>query len=516
MSVAGPVPSRVLVLWFPDWPLRAALGMPPHPPTAVIQAGLVHACTASARERGVRRGQRRREAQGLAPALRLLPADPDGEERAFQHALRTIEAQAPGVQMLRPGLAVLRARGVSRYHGGEAEAAQALTDALTASGYPEVRIGVGDGPFTAEIAARRATTRHLVIPVGESATFLAPLAVAVLGDERVAAFLTRLGMRTLGDFARLPEQDVRDRLGERGARLHALARGADSRPLVSRPPTPELTEEVEFDEALAQSDQIAFAVRRTADALVVALDEAWLVCTEVRIDLTDDEGRIFSRSWLHPTCFEALDLVDRVRWQLESLTTQAGDDARMFRGISRVRLVPVAVDDAAHHQPALFGSGPDERLHHALSRVQTLLGHDGVVTGSVVGGRRLADRQQLTPWGERVVIERDPALPWPGHLPDPLPAEVFSPPYPVPVLDETGEPVRIDERGLLSAEPRIVEGVGVRAWAGPWPVHDRDHEAAPLDRVSRGARLQLVDEQEHAWLVLYNMQGGWYAEGRYH
>ena len=58
-------PLRVLVLWFPDWPLRAALGgPPPHPPTALTQANTVTACTASAREHGVRAGQRRREAQG--------------------------------------------------------------------------------------------------------------------------------------------------------------------------------------------------------------------------------------------------------------------------------------------------------------------------------------------------------------------------------------------------------------------------------------------------------------------
>ena len=32
-------PLRVLVLWFPDWPMRAVLGSaPPHPPTALVQA----------------------------------------------------------------------------------------------------------------------------------------------------------------------------------------------------------------------------------------------------------------------------------------------------------------------------------------------------------------------------------------------------------------------------------------------------------------------------------------------
>ena len=51
------VPLRVLVVWFPDWPMRAVLGgAPPHPPTALVQANTSVACTASAREHGVRTG----------------------------------------------------------------------------------------------------------------------------------------------------------------------------------------------------------------------------------------------------------------------------------------------------------------------------------------------------------------------------------------------------------------------------------------------------------------------------
>lgn len=227
---------------------------------------------------------------------------------------------------------------------------------------------------------------------------------------------------------------------------------------------------------------MAFAVRQTADAVMLALGEASVVCTEVRIDLIDDDGKVFSRPWLHPTCFDAADLVDRVRWQLEALGAESAkepiDEARAFGGIALVRIVPVAVDDAAHHQPGLFGSGTDERLHHAISRVQTMLGHEGVVTAALSGGRWLADRQVLTPWGERAVAPRDPGQPWPGSLPDPLPAEVFRPPRPIGVLSPEGETVLVDDRGALSAAPARIDGDDVQAWAGPWPIHERRWEAS--------------------------------------
>lgn len=521
-------PTRMHVLWFPDWPLRAALGSaPPHPPTALVHGNTVVACTESARALGVRIGQRRRLAQGRAPSLRMLPHDPAQDERAFLPVLRLIEAHAPGVHLLRPGLAALRSRGISRYHSGEAEAASALLALLAEAGFPEARIGVADGVFTGELAARTAPADAppwAVVPPGGAQSFLAPLPVSVLGDEELADLLRRLGISTLGEFAALDPMAVRDRLGEHGARLLALARGADSRPLSPRPPDPELSREVEFDSPLGQSDQIAFAVRQMADAVLLALADASAVCTEVRIDLTDDDGGVFSRSWLHPTCFDASDLVDRVRWQVETLVERnpasAGtgghaaadaDAAHSFRGIIGVRITPVAVDDAAHHQPGLFGSGSDERLHHAVSRVQTLLGHRAVVTAAMAGGRMLTDRQVLTPWGERAVVERDPSQPWPGSLPGPLPAEVFAELHPITVTGAGGRSVHVDERGELSCAPAVIDGSEIVAWAGPWPLREHRWDG---ERARCGHRFQLVDAQHRAWLA-FCTDGSWWAEGRY-
>ncbi|WP_426182196.1 DNA polymerase Y family protein [Microbacterium sp. TWP3-1-2b2] len=509
------MPPRHLVLWLPDWPVRAALGAPPaDDPVAVVQANTVIACSASARAQGVRRGQRRRLAQNRSPSLRLIPADPRRDERAFLPVLRLLEELVPGVQPLRPGLAALRARGAARYYGGEEQAALHLIDALAEHDHPGTRAAIADGLFTAEQAARLAAPALIVAP-GGSQEFLARLPVQALGDEEVTALLERLGIRTLAEFAALAETDIRDRLGERGARLHALASGADSRPLVPQHPEPELAREIVFESPLDQADQVAFAVRQTADAVTAALAELSQVCTEVRIDLTDDDGAISSRVWMHPTSFEASDLVDRVRWQLESLTTPATSDPaksdRASAGIAEVRIVPIRVDDSAHHQPGLFGQGPQQRLHHAVSRVQAMLGHRGVVTPVVVGGRRLADRQLLQPWGDKVPTERDAALPWPGSLPPPYPSEIFNPPLPARVTAADGTAPRVDDRGALSAAPAWVQESPVLSWAGPWPLRERTWDK---DQARLAQRLQIVDESQRAWLVLWE-DDSWWIEGRY-
>jgi protein ImuB len=510
-------PTRSLVLWFPDWPITAFVheaSSPPRDdaPVAVFAHNIVVACSAVARVQGVRRGQRRRDAQALCPALVVIAADPVRDARVFGPVVARIEDRAPGVQIVRPGLCALRARGPARYYGGEAEAARTLVDLLAAEGFFGVRASVADGVFTAGHAARAASPEDpvRVVPPGEAAPFLAPLSVAALDDEEMASLLARLGVHTLGAFAAMPVERVQERFGPRGVRLHALAGGRDSRPVEPRTPPPELHRDVAFEPPLDLADQVAFGVRVAAEEFIAHLGAQNLVCTELRVVLSGERGERSERVWLHPGSFDAAAVVDRVRWQL------AEDGQGIFgSGVAGVHIEPEAVDDAAHHSKGLFGAGPDERVHHALSRVQAMLGHRGVVTPTIGGGRWLAERQVLVPWGDRAVTAKDRARPWPGSLPDPLPATVYPEPRLVEVTDIAGASVTVGERDVLSAPPAVLvtgeQRRRIREWAGPWPISERGWD--PLRR-RRAHRFQVVDADGGAWLLVVE-EGEWRAEGRY-
>lgn len=522
-------PARSLVLWFPDWPVTAFLhetattatsaSLHEAPPVAVIANNAVVACSPAARAEGVRRGQRRRDAQARCPRLRIVQADPARDQRAFAPVVSAIEERAPGVQIIRPGLCALRARGPARFYGGEAEAARVLLEELAAQGFEGVRAGVADGPFTAEQAARRGAPGSLicVVPEGASGDFLAPLPVAVLADAGFSAgpelieLLAQLGVRSLGDFAALEADRVRERFGDRGIRLHELAAGCDSRPVDPRVPPPELHREIAFEPPLELADQVAFGMRITAESFIDGIAAQRLVCTELRVELTGERGERSERVWLHPASFDAGAVVDRVRWQLGE-----AQGAGAFRsGIALVHIAPEAVDEASHHTPAIFGSGAEERVHHALSRVQAMLGHRGVLTSTIGGGRWLAERQVLVPWGDRVVLAKERARPWPGTLPDPLPTTVFPEPREVEVTTAGGGPVAVDDRGALTAVPAVLvlggRSLEITAWAGPWPVIERGWDAL---RGRHAHRFQLIDAGQIAWLVIWE-NDEWRAEARY-
>jgi len=502
---------RLLVLWAPDWPVLAharANRIPDDAPIALVEKGLVFACSAPARAEGVTRGQRIREAQSRCPRLHVLRYDPALDARAFEPVLAALELALPGLHPLRPGTVAVRARGPARYYGGEEAAALTALGIVAEHGVERARVGIAAGLFAAERAARVTSARVTIVPSNATAAFLAPLPVSLLDEPELASLLPRLGIRTLGEFAALDEQDVVARFGPLGARLHALAGGRDPRPATPRIPPRDVDVQVDFEPPLDRVDQVAFGVRVAADDFVNGLLAQRLVCTALRVELIGDRGEASERVWLHPRSFNAAEVVDRVRWQLQG--------AELRSPVTRVRISPEAVDPVGAHERGLWGTGPDENVHSGLSRVQGMVGHRGVLTATPSGGRTPAERQTLVPWGDRPLVSRDPRKPWPGALPPPAPATVYELPRQIAVQDARGRPVAVDERGTLSAPPAaMVSPTGARrpltAWAGPWPLQERWWDATAARSTNR---FQAVDSEGVAWLLVLDDEG-WWAEGRY-
>src|SRR4051794_38193291 len=113
--------GRVLAIWCPDWPIIAAEiieGVLACEPVAVLQANRVLVSSPAARAEGVRRGLRKREAQGRCSRLIVVEHDVGRDTRAFEPVVAAIADLAPSVEVLRPGVCALAARGPVRYYGG--------------------------------------------------------------------------------------------------------------------------------------------------------------------------------------------------------------------------------------------------------------------------------------------------------------------------------------------------------------------------------------------------------------
>ncbi|WP_433262756.1 DNA polymerase Y family protein [Micromonospora vinacea] len=544
-------PARTLLLWCPDWPVLAAEivdGVPATGPVAVLHANRVVACSERARAEGVRRGLRKREAQGRCPQLTVVEYDPGRDARAFEPVVAAVEELVAGVEVVRPGACAVAARGPGRYLGGEEAAAERIIEHVAQSCLVESQVGIADGVFAAGLAARAGR----VVAPGGTPEFLAGLPVEALGRSALADLLRRLGVRTLGDFAALPAGDVLARFGFDGALAHRLAAGRDHRPLAVRQPPADLTVTAEHDEPIDRVDAAAFVARALAEQLHERLAGHGLACTRLGIEAVTEHGQELHRVWRHDGLLTAAAIADRVRWQLDGWLSGSNGrtgarPARPTAGIIRLRLIPDGVIAQAGLQAGLWGETGEERerAHRALSRVQGILGPEAVVTAVLGGGRSPADQVRLVPWGdERLPARPGPAPlpgapiaggadraagagrpadrsaggvpPWPGRLPAPAPAVVLPSPLAATVHDAAGEPVVISARLAVSAPPaRLVVGTGQPAeivgWAGPWPVDERWW--APAE-ARRRARFQ-VSLADGAALLLAVEAGQWLVEAIY-
>ncbi|GIJ31755.1 protein ImuB [Micromonospora sediminimaris] len=521
-------PVRTLLLWCPDWPVLAAEivdGVPATGPVAVLHANRVIACSERARAEGVRRGLRRREAQGRCPGLTVVDHDPGRDARAFEPVVAAVEEVAVGVEVIRPGACALAARGPSRYLGGEEAAAERIVEHVALSCAVESQVGVAAGVFAAGLAAREGR----IVPPGGTPEFLAGQPVEALGRPALADLLRRLGVRTLGDFAALPAGDVLARFGFDGALAHRLAAGRDDRPLAARRPPVDLTVTADLDEPIDRIDVAAFAARTLAEQLHERLAGHGLACTRLGIEAVTAHGQELHRVWRHDGLLTAAAIADRVRWQLDGWLSGArrGGDrpARPTAGIVRLRLLPDGVLAQAGLQPGLWGeTGAErERAHRALSRVQGLLGPEAVVTAVLGGGRSPADQTRLVPWGDERLPTRPggrrvgsgPAVPpWPGRLPPPSPAVVLPTPLAASVLDATGAPVVVSARLAVSAPPaRLSIGTMPPQLAGPTPAPGSAPSATPSSATPSSAAA--LRGGTVGWVEIVGWAGPWPVDERW-
>ncbi|MHA6757315.1 DNA polymerase Y family protein [Streptacidiphilus sp. PAMC 29251] len=482
---------------------------------AVVSGNTVVACSQAARRAGVRRRMRLRVAQARSTELMVLDRDIEAEIRAFEPVLRALEQDvAARLEVLRPGLVLLPARGPARYWGGEPALVDRLATAVTGLGHP-VQAGVADTVLAAALAAR--TPGGLIVPPGASARFLAPYPVGVLGLPYLSDLLQRLGITTLGAFAALPADRVQARFGPEVVAAHRAARALEERPLDPRAHA-EHAVSLDFEPPETRVDAMTFAGKALAERLHQDLAAAGLVCARVEVEVQLTDGRRLQRLWRHEGRLTTLAVAERIRGQLRAWADHgdlaaAGDGEAA--GVTGLVLRPEQYSAATGRQAMLFGDhATPVDLEQAAARVQALLGHHGAVRVELGGGRSPGERERRIPFGD-LADTTEPDGPWPGRLPAPHPAEIYTPPLPAQLQDAAGASVEVSARIALSAPPQRLAVTGhsagkVTGWAGPWPVieqwWDRDHGR-------RLARMQ-VTTRDGAWLI-QTRDRHWSAEARY-
>jgi len=149
-------------------------------------------------------------------------------------------------------------------------------------------LGVAANKLVAKVASGRDKPGGLtVVRPGEEAAFLAPLHARVLwGIGPVTEQkLAEMGVTTVADLARLPEETLRARFGRHGSEMARMARGLDERPVVTEYEARSVSQETTFSRDIADANTLRWQLWQLSQGVSRHLKRQGLAAGTVAIKL---------------------------------------------------------------------------------------------------------------------------------------------------------------------------------------------------------------------------------------
>jgi protein ImuB len=180
-----------------------------------------------------------------------------------------------------PDTVIFDVRGLESLHGPPERLAREIERRI---GVP-ASIAIASNPDTAMHAAHGIRGVTVIAP-GREAEVLAPLPVNLLaGSSETAELLHLWGIRTFGEFAKLPPLGVAARIGDEGVHLQRLARGDGYRQLRPIVDPLEFEEELELDDPVELIEPLSFILSRLLNDICGRLGARSLATNEIRLRL---------------------------------------------------------------------------------------------------------------------------------------------------------------------------------------------------------------------------------------
>ncbi len=195
------------------------------------ERGVVSAASYAARKFGVHSAMPLRTAAKLCPQAIFVDGHPERYREYSERAFRVLNSFSPQVEMASIDEAYLDMTGTSRLHGPPLKAAHALHQQMKSGTNLNCSIGIGSSRLIAKVSSAQAKPNGVLwIVTGQEAKFLAPLdvreipGVGKVMEEKLHA----LGIRKVGDLARLEDSELESRFGKWGLALAGKSRGQDA------------------------------------------------------------------------------------------------------------------------------------------------------------------------------------------------------------------------------------------------------------------------------------------------
>lgn len=361
---------------------------------------------------------------------------------------------------------VLDASGLGRLLGDAPGIAAELARTAADRGLP-VHVVLAPTQAAARLLAGDADVP--VVVTGDVAAALAPLPLArlsVLDQPSIGAeanffdVLRRWGLRTIGELAGLPPDEIAARFGAAGVAMHRRALGLDARPLNPDPGVPRFIGSMELEWPIEELEPLSFVLARLLDPLTLALERADKGAAAIRLDLRLTDKTLHTRMLQLPASMrDARVLRTLLLLDLESHPPSAGIDVVTIEvDPAPGRIVQFSLLEHATPSP--------ETIATLTARLHALVGEERCGSPVLLDSHR-PDAFALQRFGDLRRPAKSDGGPA-GALAQAGCLRRFRPPVAIRVTMDRGRPMQIpiDRRGMPGG--RVAQSAGPWRSSGAW------------------------------------------------
>jgi DNA polymerase-4 len=307
--------------------------------------GVVCSATYEARALGVRTAMPLAQARRLCPEAIFLPADIAYYEALSRRFHAILQDYTPDVEPLGLDEAFLDLTGCEALWGGPEEVARQVRRRVREELSLACSVGVASSKVVAKVASELAKPDGLLlVPLGEEEAFLSPLPVGALPGvgRKTEQALAALGVTTVGELARLPQESLARRFGVRGHVLWLHARGLDPGPVQPPVAAKSVGREVTLPYDVASTAAVKAVLRLHAERIGAELREQGQKarCLTLKLRFADMATATASLTLAAPTYADQL-LFEAACQLLPRLWQPPGRPLRLV-GLSASQLVSAA------------------------------------------------------------------------------------------------------------------------------------------------------------------------------